>query len=172
MSIQKLLSQLCSSTAFCWNSCTAATACKILSYVWRAVTKGRWLLKKNKYWFFFPTYRLLIEVSILQAGAASLNRDRDWFSTSYCQKRKYRILILVLHKTRRASFRNLWLVTNHKATDKVQYLYYFNILVFHDCTPTLWMYVCVEITFSTFLTSALADSKDEVTPVTNSTQEQ
>jgi len=38
--------------------------------------------------------------------------------------------------------------------------------VFHDCTLTLWMYVCVEITFHTFLISALAGSKDEVTPVT------
>jgi len=29
------------------------------------------------------------------------------------------------------------------------------------------MYVCVEIAFHTFLTSALAGSKDEATPVTN-----
>ena len=29
---------------------------------------------------FFPPYRLLLEVSILKAGRASLNRDRDWCS--------------------------------------------------------------------------------------------
>jgi len=38
----------------------------------------------------------LIEASILQAGPVSYNRDRDRFSASYCQKRKYHILVLVL----------------------------------------------------------------------------
>jgi len=40
-----------------------------------------------------------------------------------------------------------------------------------DCTVTVWMYVSiikdVQITFHTFLTSALTGSDDEVTPVTN-----
>jgi len=48
----------------------------------------------------------LIEVSILQAGPASWNRDRDRFSASYCQKREYHILIFGTPDTSRASSQN------------------------------------------------------------------
>ena len=37
---------------------------------------------------FFPPYRLLIEVSILKAGPASLNRDGDWCSGFIMPKEK------------------------------------------------------------------------------------
>jgi hypothetical protein len=69
----------------------------------------------------------LIAVGILEAGPTSLNRDRGWFSASYCQKRKYHILILMLHDTSRDSFQNQGVVTKYKATEKVQYLHQFNI---------------------------------------------
>jgi len=42
-----------------------------------------------------------------------------------------------------------------------------NRLVFHDVTLTLWMCVCVEIAFHTFLTSESAGIKYEVSPVIN-----
>jgi hypothetical protein len=107
-----------------WDSCTAAAAWNILCYVQRSVTKGwkeKWTLK------FFPTYRILIEVTILSAGPVHSTETETGFQLSYCQNRKYHILILVFHETNRASSWNQWVVTKYKATEKVQYLHQFNI---------------------------------------------
>ena len=76
---------------------------------------------------FFPPYRLLIEVSVLKAGPASFNRDRDWCSCFIMPKKKYNNIILVICQTNRASSKTEWVVTKCRATEKVQYLYQFNI---------------------------------------------
>jgi hypothetical protein len=81
---------------FSWNCCTASTAFNIFCYVWRSVKKGskeKWTLN------FFLSYRLLIEVSILQAAPASWNRDRDRFQRHTAKRENAKFLFWYLrHK--------------------------------------------------------------------------
>jgi hypothetical protein len=63
----------------------------------------------------------------LPAGPVHSSETETDFQLSYCQNRKYHILILVFNEKSRASSQNQWVVTKHKATEKVQYLHQFNI---------------------------------------------